>query len=166
MPTQQFEDLVAIRDRLNVLVELLPLMEVRSSEVSDWSVGQQIEHVVRATSALTVLILRNRKPDGTGEQLPIKQMLLEHGSIPRGIAQAPEVSLPGTDTSRKELEALILKCRNRTSRLSAVDVESVAPHPYLGEMNRDEILRFMVIHLDHHIGIMRDILRANSIDTA
>lgn len=132
--------------------------------MSDWSVGQQAEHVIRATSVFTVIILRNRPADGSQPEVALKHRLLERGSISRGIAKAPKPTLPGAQPSLKDLDGLLLKCRKRVERLSDVDQHSVAIHPYLGEMKRDEILQFLVIHLDHHLSIIKDILETASLD--
>ncbi|MDA0752462.1 MAG: DUF1569 domain-containing protein [Bacteroidetes bacterium] len=153
-------DIQHLLERLNQVAEFLPHASLRNEHISRWSIGQQAEHVIRATSAFTVQILRNRKPDGSGVQKPITAQLLAHGMIPRGVADAPEATLPQLSTSPEELETLLLKARKRVSRLVEVHPESVANHPYLGEMDRDEIFRFMVIHLDHHLAIMREIQSA------
>ena len=151
-----------ILERLNALSSYFAHTDCRNDAVSDWSVGQQAEHVIRATSAFTVMILRNRPTDGSQPEVALKHRLLERGSIPRGIAKAPEPTLPGEHPSPIDLDSLLLKCRNRVERLSGVDPQSVAIHPYLGEMKRDEILQFLIIHLDHHLSIIKDIMDARS----
>lgn len=150
-------DLSRLTDCLDRVSLRLPDAEVRTPSVSGWSVGQHIEHVLRATSAFIVLILRNRKPDGRGIQRAIKHELLEKGQMPRGVADAPEATLPGTNTNQGDLEMLLLKTRKRVLQMGSVEADAVADHPYLGEMNRDEIIRFMEIHLEHHLSIMDDI---------
>lgn len=61
-------DLSRLSDCLDRLSVQLPAAALRLPSISAWSIGQHIEHVLRATSAFTVLILRNRKPDGRGNQ--------------------------------------------------------------------------------------------------
>lgn len=155
-------DIPSLLERLDRITAFHKHLAVINPGVSNWSIGQQAEHVVRATSAFTVLILRNRVSDGNAEVKPIKDALLSRGFIPRGAAEAPEGTHPAADTDPAQLYQLLLKTRNRVERLIEVDPDAVAVHPYLGEMKRDEIIRFMVIHLDHHLSIMREILESGS----
>lgn len=150
-------DLSRLSECLDQVALRLPEATHCAPAVSAWSIGQHIEHVLRATSAFTLVILRNRKPNGHGIQREIKHQLLEKGQMPRGLAQAPEATLPGKDASREDLAKLLLKTRKRVDQLVSVDADAVADHPYLGEMNRDEIIRFMEIHLEHHLRIMDEI---------
>jgi len=134
--------------------------QVRDVDVSAWAVGQHIEHVLKATSTFTVMLLRNRQPDGSGIQKQLKGILLQRDSFPRGVAKAPDVSLPADNTPEEALAQLLLKTRNRIGRLETVSSTSVAHHPYLGEMVRDEAVHFIAIHLDHHLSIIEDIVNA------
>lgn len=151
-----------IQRALDLLESHLGSRNLRRSDVSDWSVGQQIEHVLKATSAFTVMALRNRQPDGTGIQKQLKGLLLKRDSFPRGVANAPDVSIPGDSTPEAVLNTLLLNTRNRITRLEEVSATAVAHHPYLGEMDRDEAIHFMAIHLEHHLSIIEDIVKAEA----
>lgn len=155
---QHYERAMVALEKLENHVESWQVQDV---SVSAWSVGQQIEHVLKATSTFTVMLLRNRQPDGSGIQKQLKGILLRRDSFPRGVAKAPDVSLPGENTPEEALKSLLLKTRTRISRLDAVSPTAVAHHPYLGEMSRDEALQFMAIHLEHHLSIIRDIVKAS-----
>lgn len=154
------EYIAAIRAHLERLEALLPRAACKTDTVSAWSVGQHAEHVLSATSILAVLLSRNRKSDGKTDQSPIKHLLITHGSMPRGIAHAPEGTLPAPDPTTEDLAKMILTCSNRVGRLVRTDADAVVPHPYLGELYRDEALMFMDIHLNHHLSIIADIVKA------
>lgn len=149
-----------IQVRLDEVETFIPDWQVRADSVSKWSIGQQVEHILKATSAFTVMLLRDRVSSGEHDELPLKRLFMRKKMIPRGRIESPEVALPAPDTNQKALESLLLKCRKRVSRLSEVSEDAVAMHPYLGEMTRDEIVEFLSIHLDHHLAIMRDIKSA------
>lgn len=149
-----------VQERLVEVESFLPDWQLQVDSVSKWTVGQQIEHILKATSAFTVMLLRNRSSDGDQDELPLKRLFMRKKMIPRGRIESPDVALPAPDTSQEALHSLLLKCRNRVSRLSEVSEDAVAMHPYLGEMRRDEIVEFLSIHLDHHLAIIRDIKNA------
>lgn len=155
-------DVSSVLRRLDQLEMQIAQGERRAPEVSAWSVGQHIEHVLRATSSLTVMIFRGRKPEGQCRQRVIKRQLLDQGFIPRGVAQAPDATLPGSKTSPQELLKLLLNTRARVEKLPDAEADSVADHPYLGALDVAEAIRFTEIHIDHHLGIMEEICDSSS----
>lgn len=137
-----------------------------AKSISSWSIGQHIEHVTKATSALAVMVLRDRPQDEDNElekahSLPIKDTVLARGSFPRGLVEAPEITHPSAQPGERILAREILKCRNRVSQLASAHPEASAEHPYLGPMQRDEAMHFLAIHLRHHLSIMEDIVESS-----
>ena len=135
-----------IVDQMQEFSRLSPRAEYRNEEVSGWSVGQ----------ALALRKERLSKTQKVDNQLKID--VLNSGSFPRGVIQAPEISLPRVFVNHDDLKRLLLKTSNRISGLLDLSKRSTIDHPILGEMSRDETIRFMVIHNDHHLKIIADIL--------
>ena len=157
MNSDSFPIIDPLLDRLDRVSAFLGISGVTVVDISKWSIGQHAEHVVRATSALTILVLRNHASEGSNVSEALKVALLKQGFIPRGVAQAPEGTLPAEETDIDALNQLILKTSNRIRRLADVGPDAAAIHPYLGDMKREEAIRFMEIHLEHHLKIMHEI---------
>ena len=153
-------DVLAEIDRAE---SFLPFATHLVPAVSDWTVGQQIEHAAKATSAFAVTLLRNKGPVEAKADHPWKMALLENGSFPRGMVDAPDITLPAPQTSSTALQNLLRKTRIRVGNLAELPPDATADHHYLGTMQRDEAIRFMAIHLRHHISIMGDIVKASSV---
>ena len=150
--------LSGIVNQMQEFSRLSPRAEYRNKEVSGWSVGQHIEHVLIAMSGMALALRRERlsQTQKTDNQLKIE--VLKSGSFPRGVIQAPEISRPREFVDHDDLKRLLLKTSNRISGLLDLSERSTIDHPILGEMSRDETIRFMVIHNDHHLKIIADIL--------
>ncbi len=145
-------------DQLQELSSLSTRAEYRNQEVSGWSVGQQIEHVLIAMSGMALGLKKECLSKTQKADSPLKIEVLNSGSFPRGVIQAPEVSRPQDFVDHDGLKRLILKTSNRVSGLRDLSDKSTIDHPILGEMSRDETIKFMVIHNDHHLRIIADIL--------
>lgn len=150
--------------RLDTIEDLSPHLEAFSAEVSNWTVGQQVDHVISATSAFSVLLLREKKSDGSAEVSPLKGPILTSGVFPRGVVKAPVGLDNPSQLNTTALSKALLKCRNRVVKLNDLPMDAVATHHLLGEMTRDEVIRFLTIHLDHHLAIIRDILAKLDVD--
>ena len=147
-----------IVDQMQEFSRLSPRAEYRNEEVSGWSVGQQIEHVLIAMSGMALALRKERLSKTRKVDNQLKIDVLNSGSFPRGVIQAPEISLPRVFVNHDDLKRLLLKTSNRISGLLDLSKRSTIDHPILGEMSRDETIRFMVIHNDHHLKIIADIL--------
>jgi hypothetical protein len=149
-----------LHSEIDRIAAFIPSAALRSKHISDWSIGQHIEHVAKATSAFAVTLLRHRSSNLPLDESPLKSVLLERGVFPRGVVEAPEITLPDEKTDQGVLEIYLLKTHNRISKLQDLPPDAAADHHYLGTMQRDEAIAFMGIHLRHHISIIEDILEA------
>ena len=149
-----------LHSEIDRIAAFVPLAALCCEQVSDWSIGQHIEHVAKATSAFAVNLLRHRGSNAPLEENSLKSALLERGSFPRGVVEAPTITLPVERTDQGALESLILKTRSRISNLHDLPPDATAKHHYLGTMQRDEAIAFLAIHLRHHISIIEDIFEA------
>lgn len=148
-----------LHTEIDRIAEFVPSAALRCKQVSDWSIGQHIEHVAKATSAFAVTLLRHRGSDTPLDENPLKLALLERGTIPRGVVEAPEITHPGEGTDQGVLKTLILKTRSRVNKVQDLPPDASAVHHYLGTMQRDEVIAFLAIHLRHHISIIEDIAK-------
>ena len=147
-----------IVDQIQEFSRLSPRAEYRNKEVSGWSVGQQIEHVLIAMSGMALGLKKERLSETQQTENQLKTEVLNSGSFPRGVIQAPEISRPRDFVDHDDLKRLILKTSNRVTGLLNLSERSTIDHPILGLMSRDETIRFIVIHNDHPLRIIADIL--------
>lgn len=136
--------------------------------VSSWSVAQQLEHVVRAsTRMLDMLALlasgnaHDRVKDRGSPSVTGRAILLA-GRIPRGRAEAPGETLPDAVPSRAALreatETLTRRLRARAADPTDLrDIKGVGEHPLLGWFSAPQWWRFLRVHAEHHLAVIDDI---------
>lgn len=160
-------------DRCARLAEQPDTCEVRAPEVSAWSVGEQLEHLLLADRRILGGIERVLEASARGEPTPgegsptlIGRLILWSGVVPRGRAKAPQSTSPegmaapdlvhGFAEVRVGVDAL-------GSRLADIGrAPSTRAHPILGHFTATQWLRFSGVHHRHHGKIIRDILRAGT----
>ena len=155
--------LARIREQLERMRALCNTPEAQlfaaNERVSGWSPGEHVDHLLRVTN----LILHRIPSD---EVLPrgislLGRIILTLGWIPRGIGKAPE-RLGGRRTSPAELQATLEKVTNVLATIDTAAVDAArapnVPHPRFGGLTPSQALRFVVIHNDHHLEIVRDVL--------
>ena len=148
--------------------ELLGLSELASRRVeriSGWSVGQHLDHLMKADRSIFGSF---PNPDD-GPLKPVSttgRIVLWSGWIPRGKGRAPAATQPKTPESAAlvtEVEGVLsLFHESLDPREALLEPQPIAKHPVFGGLNRAQWLRFVAVHHHHHAKIMRDVLRAHS----
>lgn len=140
-------------------IEALCTNVLKSSErVSKWSVGQHLEHMLLAISGMSIALRKNHPGSGDRTTNTYRELVMKSGKIPRGVVQAPAVAQPSDHPDDRHIGRLILKTRNRFGSPLEISESATLIHPIMETMTRDEALTFMVIHNDHHLAIIADIL--------
>jgi hypothetical protein len=146
-------------ERIDALCEDARLFTV-NQRVSAWSPAEHVDHLLKVTkSILDRLPSDEAVPRGTSL---FGRALLALRWIPRGLARAPE-RLTGKQCTPEELRARLTRV---TMAVAAVDGAAVdaarirnVPHPRFGGLTPAQALRFATVHTEHHLKIVRDILR-------
>lgn len=152
--SSQFETLAALARR--------PEEELTAARagVSGWSAAQHIDHTLK----VAISILR-----GVVEHDPAKaptkpfsfagKMILLLGYIPRGRGRSPE-SLRGEPAGPEEIARHLAAAREVLERVRVTPAtprtQLLMKHPLFGGMNREQALRFAVVHTHHHLKILRE----------
>ncbi len=136
----------------------------QDSEVSQWSVAQQIEHTTRVLRSVvdTLEKLIRGEGEGPADPKPIGRVILLVGWIPRGRGKAPEWVRPkGFDSERLMADLARERQRLEELDLGALDrAEGTLPHTIFGSLTSQRWLRFLEIHNHHHWKIVRKLLQS------
>ena len=151
-------------DRLANLLEsverFIPEYGRTVENVSKGSIGWHIEH-----SLLTVerIIDAVRLSDaGTYKRAfkPNHIVVLYLGFIPRGKAQAPKVVRPKSEMNAEELQAHLTNVKEKLTEINTISPKQYFLHPFLGNLNKKQTVRFLEVHTNHHLKIIKDIVTA------
>lgn len=130
------------------------------ARVSTWSPAEHIDHVLKVTKSVL-----DRLPSEEAAARGISvvgRVLLALRWFPRGKGRAPE-RLAGKRCTVEELQARVARV---SAAVDAADAQAIdrarirnVPHPVFGGLTPSQALRFVTVHTDHHLKIVRDILR-------
>jgi hypothetical protein len=157
--------LSAIDDQISTLSTLAAdpvLCGLAASEVSAWSIGEQIEHLRRSDlTILDALASLAEKGDAGGSPTLIARLVLLTGFIPRGRGRAPSVTKP-LELTVDDLADGFADVRRRFATLDGKADDLAASrarirHPALGSFDASQMIAFAAIHHRHHLKIIDDI---------
>src|SRR4051812_6750150 len=155
----------AIDDALNSYrqeIDTLPddLFDI-SPPVGGWSYAEVYDHIMKASLSSSIAMERcannNCPPTKKGLTIAGYYMLLMNGFPPGGV-KMPEASAAKMAPAKIDKEGarnLIIKARKRIDGIAGL-VESASSkarwlHPRMGMLNARQWLKFIRIHLQHHL---------------
>jgi len=81
--------------------------------------------------------------------------------IPRGKRQSPASVLPPQTIKTEDILLQLEQARKNIRDIEMLDKNSNFLHPVYGQLNKRQSKRFLEIHTQHHLKIIKDILRSN-----
>ena len=137
----------------------IPNLDKTNSKVSNSTVGWQIDHCLLVINGIIEqLEISNPKEYQPKWNFP-KFMVFTTGKIPRGKAKAPKVVIPTQVATQEELKAKLEVAKNNILKLNSFSENSFFKHPFFKDLNVKQTEKFLVIHTQHHLKIIQDILR-------
>lgn len=133
-----------------VVADARRLLERGYEQVGDWNLAQVCRHIA-APMRLTIDGFDFKAPwvQRTVTRLFFKKRFFRQRTIPTGLP-AP----PGTEFEADEDEAgAVAELEQAVERFKA-HTGPLSPHPYFGELTRDEHMDFNTIHCSHHLSFL------------
>jgi len=128
--------------------------------VSASTIGWQISHVLKVIYNVTKAMEKSNPEDYKWQFNFIRMVILTTKKIPRGKAKSPKAVRPlEEDITEEALLDFIQKSKKATENTVTFESKAYFEHPYFGLLSRDKAIRFLEIHTEHHLKIIRDIAK-------
>ena len=80
-------------------------------------------------------------------------------SFPRGKAKAPSFTMPSEQLSPASVLQSIQTSRKSIEALAKAGKNQYFTHPIFGDLNAADTFKFLAVHTNHHLKIIKDILK-------
>ena len=80
-------------------------------------------------------------------------------TIPRGKAKAPKVVIPVEEITIETLQESLKNTYQAIAYLKDCQEHQYFMHPFFGQLNKKQTIKLLAIHTQHHLKIIRDILK-------
>ena len=149
-------------NKLNNLLEELELQIANYSKlnqsVSEGNVGWHIVHSCLVINSVCGAVLKSDASKFI-KKFSIKAFLvLLLNSFPRGKAKAPSFTLPSEELNPASILKSIQAARASIETLAKAGKNQYFTHPIFGDLNTGQTFKFLGVHTNHHLKIIKDIL--------
>ena len=127
--------------------------------ISKATVGWHIEHSLKVLSQI-IGAVEQSNPENYKWKFNLKRMIfLGFNFIPRGKGKAPKTVLPEGEITANSLKTHLEHVKGLIHKIDLLNPNNYFKHPYFGDLNLKETKKFIALHTNHHLKIIKDIIR-------
>ena len=141
------------------LESYISVKDKRNDTISKSDVAWQIDHSLKVIN-LVIEATANSNPKEYKRRFnKWRLFLFTLGYIPRGKARAPKIVKPPEVISIADLNTQVQLAKKNVERLNPLDKNANFTHFVFGQLNKAKTIQFLQLHTNHHLKIIRDILK-------
>lgn len=149
--------------KLNLAVESLEAhienYAVSNPKISDANVAWHIDHSLKVINRV-VASLQSSDPKMYANNFSfLGKLFFTFGFFPRGKAKAPTYVKPPEVILKEDLVSQTELAKDNIKTITELDKNAFFKHPIFGNVNTTRVSRFLILHTNHHLKIINDILK-------
>ncbi len=149
---------MAINKEIATLEQYIEHSDKLNDAVSEAPTGWHIDHSLRVIIGVCKLLQRS-DPNEYKKQFNLKwKGILVTKVFPRGKIQAPSIVNNEDEITQESLHALLQKAKELLEIIKTLPSKSHFEHQIFGTLDRDQTIKFLGLHTQHHLKIIQDIL--------
>lgn len=147
-----------LHDILNQIESLIPHHEKRNEQVSQSTIGWQLDHSLLVINGV-IEQMKISSPENYKWQFKwIRFYIQMTNTIPRGKVRVPKSVKPVDVATVEELKSKLQQARNGIAELENLHPNNYFTHPFFGNLNLKRTIWFLKLHTNHHLKIVNDII--------
>ncbi|CAN5255857.1 hypothetical protein BH09BAC2_BH09BAC2_00260 [soil metagenome] len=143
------------------LEQQIEYCEIKNSKASAGSVGWHIEHCLLVINQVVAAIEKSDPKDYKPKTTFFKLLIFTLNKIPKGKVKAPKRVQPADELiSSDQLKNHLHETNLNLNKLNLLTNDQFFDHPFFGNLNLPATRKFLKIHTNHHLQIIKDIRRS------
>ena len=148
-----------LENRLNLLESYIPHSKSVAVNVSKAAVAWHLDHSLRVLNAVAESMSKSDPTLFRNNFTFIGKICLKIGFFPRGKAKAPEYLKSPEIILEAALVSQLAAARAHIKVIKNLEENAYFRHPLFGHINKKRVFRFMDTHTNHHLKIVKSILK-------
>ena len=148
-----------LNNSIKELENNLSVFDKKNEIISKATVGWHIEHSLKVLSQI-IGAVEQSAPENYKWKFNLNRLIfLGFNFIPRGKGKAPKTVLPEGEITTSALKTHLEQVKELINKIDLLKPNSHFKHPYFGDLNLQQTKKFIVLHTNHHLKIIKDIIR-------
>ena len=144
---------------LQKLEHFIPYFNTIDLSKSNVSVGWHLWHSIKVIHSICNALEKSNPEEYVSSFSIYKSFFLTVGWFPRGKGKAPKIVRYPDHISTQQLEIDLAAVKEKMIKLDQLSPNAFFTHPYFKSVNLKSAKRFLLVHTQHHLKIVEDILK-------
>lgn len=152
----------SLEELINKLESFVPKAELKNIEVSQATIGWQIEHSLLVLNGI-ITQLELSVPEEFVRKFNLKKFIIfTTKKIPRGKVRAPKTVIPSEETTQENLLNNLQTAKKNVEKMKILPKYAFFKHPFFDHLNKKDTYKFLQLHTIHHVKIIEEIAQNKS----
>ena len=148
-----------VKIALNSLEAHIENNTVSNTKVSKSDIAWHIDHSLKVINNV-VFAMQKSDPNAYKNNFSfLGKIFFTLGFFPRGKAKAPKHVKPPEVILKEDIISQMQLAKTNIETIASLDKNAFFKHPLFGDINTKRANRFLVLHTNHHLKIIDDIIR-------
>lgn len=148
-----------LKSEFTQIGDYLPLKDELNTEISNAPVAWHLDHVLLVINRVYQQMDTSDIAMFEDKFNFTRKLVFTFNSIPRGRGESPNSVRPKENVSVEEINKHLKKAKETMLLLDSLPEKAHFKHPVFGMLNRKDSKEFLKIHTNHHLEIIKDILK-------
>ncbi|MET2984420.1 DUF1569 domain-containing protein [Aureibaculum conchae] len=149
-----------LQQELSFLERAISNSDKIATKISASNVAWHIDHSLKVIHRVCNYLITSDPNEYKWKFNKWRFIIFLKGSIPRGRAKAPKKVRPPENIRIEDLKLELEKAEQLLKSIEKLPTKSNFDHHIFGKLHLKKTIRFLEIHTNHHIKIIKDILNA------
>jgi len=133
--------------------------EVSNPKVSKANVAWHIDHSLKVINSVNKALQASDPSTYKNNFSFLGKVFFALGFFPRGKGKAPKHVKPPEVVTKEDLITQIELAKTNLEAIANLNSNAYFKHPLFGNVNTKRVSKFLVLHTNHHLKIIEDILK-------
>jgi hypothetical protein len=148
-----------LENKLDILESYIPNCEDINTSVSKVAISWHLDHSLKVINSV-VKSMKNSDPTLYVNNFRfLGKVFLKLGFFPRGKAKTPKYVMPPEVVLKSDLISQLVEAKQNIKTINHLDENTFFKHPLFGNTNKFRVIRFLDTHTNHHLKIVKSILK-------
>ena len=148
-----------LKAKLDEVTSYMAVRDSKNLEISEAAVAWHMDHIFLVVDQMYKTLEKSVESYHKSEFNIKRAYVFTFNKMPRGKVSAPESVKPKENVDIDTIWSHYHQALAIVKKFSDLPEKKHINHPALGTMNRDGTINFLTIHTEHHLKIIRDILK-------
>jgi len=144
---------------LDAIERYIKVKDTENLRVSKGNIAWHLDHSLKVINSVCTSFKASKESEYKRQFNATRALIFTLGFFPRGKVKAPKQVVPPTVIEKKDIENQLKEAIENIEVIKNLHPHQNFVHPIFKQLNRQQTLKFLKLHTNHHLKIIHDILK-------